>query len=96
MHDKPNGAGHGRAATTAAEDIRDQAAVLRHVLDLYPETLTLDELMREMVGTSPESSEEDGIRRAIRDLAAVGLLHHEGRRVIPTRAALVFHNLHEA
>jgi len=96
MHDKPIGAGRDRAATAAAEDTRDQAAVLRHVLDLHPETLTLDELMREMVGVSPESSEEDGIRRAIRDLAAVGLLHQEGRRVIPTRAALVFHNLHEA
>jgi hypothetical protein len=95
MHDKPIGAVHDRAGTTAAEDTRDQAAVLRHVLDLHPETLTLDELMREMVGTSSESSEEDGIRRAVRDLAAVGLLHHEGRRIIPTRAALVFHDLHE-
>lgn len=95
MHDKPIGAGRDRA-TTAAEDTRDQVAVLRHVLDLHPETLTLDEVMREMVGISPEPSEEDGIRRAVRDLVAVGLLHHEGRRVIPTRAALVFHSLHEA
>jgi hypothetical protein len=96
MHDKPIGAVHDRAGTTAAEDTRDQAAVLRHVLDLHPETLTLDELMREMVGVSPSGSEEDGIGRAVRDLAAVGLLHHEGRRVITTRAALVFHNLYEA
>jgi hypothetical protein len=96
MHDKPIGAGDDRASTTASEDTRDQAAVLRHVLDLYPETLTLDELMREMVGVSPSGCEEDGIRRAVRDLAAVGLLHHEGRRVIPTRAALVFHSLQEA
>jgi hypothetical protein len=97
MHDKPIGAGDDRATTTAAEDTRDQAAVLRHVLDLYPETLTLDELMRELVGVSSSRfSEKDGIRRAVRDLAAVGLLHHEGQRVIPTRAALVFHNLNEA
>jgi hypothetical protein len=96
MHDKPIGAGDDRAATTAAEDTRDQAAVLRHVLDLYPETLTLDELMREMVGVSPSGCEEDGIRRAARDLAAVGLLHHEGRRIFPTRSALVFHGLNEA
>ncbi len=95
MHDKVIGAGHDRA-TTAAEDTRDQAAVLRHILDLHPETLTLDELMPEMVAVSPSGSEEDGIRRAVRDLAAVGLLHHEGRRVIPTRSALVFHSLHEA
>jgi len=96
MHDKPIGAGRDRA-TTAAEDTRDQAAVLRHVLDLHPETLTLDELMREMVGISTSAPvEEDGIKRAVRDLAAVSLLHQERRRVIPTRAALVFHNLNEA
>jgi len=52
--------------------------------------------MREMVGVLPEPSEEDGIKRAVCDLAAVGLLHYEGRRVIPTRAALVFHGLYEA
>jgi hypothetical protein len=53
--------------------------------------------MRELVGVSSSRfSEEDGIRRAVRDLAAVGLLHHEGQRVIPTRAALGFHNLNEA
>ncbi|HEU5106422.1 MAG TPA: hypothetical protein VFU11_11355 [Solirubrobacterales bacterium] len=96
MHDKPIGAGNDRAPTTAAEDTRDQAAVLRHVLDLHPATLTLDELMREMVGVSPSGCGEDGIRRAVRDLAAVGLLHQEGRRVIPTRSALVFHDLNEA
>jgi len=38
MHDKPIGAGDDRAVTTAAEDTRDQAAVLRHALDLHPET----------------------------------------------------------
>ena len=96
MHDKPKGGGHDGAATTAAEDVRDQAAVLRHVLDLHPETLTPDELMREMADVSPGFSEEDGIRRAVRDLAAVGLLHHEGRRVFPTRSALVFQDIYEA
>lgn len=87
MHDKPIDAGGDRAATTAAEDTRDQAAVLRHVLDLHPETLTLDDLMREMVGVSPDSSEEDRIRRAVRDLAAVGLLHQEGRKQCSLRPA---------
>ena len=41
MHDKPSGDVDERA-TTAAEDIKDRARVLREVLDLYPETLTLD------------------------------------------------------
>jgi hypothetical protein len=97
MQDKPSGAGDERATTTAEQDLRDQAAVLRHVLSLYPETLTLNELVREMVGfSSSRSSERDAVQRAVRDLAAVGLLHAEGSRVFPTRAAVTFHNLYEA
>jgi hypothetical protein len=97
MQDKPSGAGDERATTTAEQDLRDQAAVLRHVLSLYPETLTLNELVREMVGfSSSRSSERDAAQRAVRDLAAVGLLHAEGSRVFPTRAAVTFHNLYEA
>ena len=34
MHDKPIGAAH-EGATTAAQDVRDRARVLREVLDLY-------------------------------------------------------------
>ncbi|HET7454511.1 MAG TPA: hypothetical protein VFJ76_03230 [Solirubrobacterales bacterium] len=97
MRIKPSGADDERATTTADEDARDQAAVLRHVLSLYPETLTLDELFREMIGVSSSgSSERDAVERAVRDLAAVGLLHEEGSRVFPTRAAVTFHDLYEA
>jgi hypothetical protein len=64
MQDKPSGAGDERATTTAEQDLRDQAAVLRHVLSLFPETLTLDELVREMIGVSPsQSSERDAVER---------------------------------
>lgn len=97
MRNKPSSGDDERAATTAELDDRDQTAVLRHVLSLYPETLTLDELIREMVGfSSPPSSERDAVERAVRDLAAVGLLHEEGSRVFPTRAATTFHSLYEA
>jgi len=97
MQDKPSAAGDERATTTAEQDLRDQAAVLRHVLSLFPETLTLDELVREMIGiSSSRSSERDAVERAVRDLAAVDLLHAEGSRVFPTRAATTFHSLYEA
>ena len=95
MRNKPSSGDDERAATTADEDVRDQAAVLRHVLSLYPETLTVDELVREMT-TSPQPDERDAVERAVRDLAAVGLLHQEGSRVFPTRAAVAFHDLYEA
>ena len=96
MRNKPSSGDDERAATTADEDARDQAAILRHVLSLFPETLTLDELVREMICfSSAQPAERDAVERAVRDLAAVGLLHEEGGRVFPTRAAVVFRDLCE-
>jgi hypothetical protein len=96
MHDKPRGADSECASTTAEQDLRDQAAVLRHVLSLYPQTLTELELLKEMTGgLSATFEERDRHRRAVRDLARGGLLDIENRRVVPTRAALLFHELAE-
>jgi len=96
MQHKPSGAGDERATTTAEQDLRDQAAVLRHVLSLYPQTLTELELLKEMTGGLEATyAERDGHRRAVRDLAAGGLLNIEGTLVVPTRAAVLFHELVE-
>jgi hypothetical protein len=56
MHDHPKGAGDGPAITTYDEDDREQAAILRQVLELHPATLTMDELVREMTGGGPGTS----------------------------------------
>ena len=92
MQDKPIGAA-GEGATTAAQDIKDRARVLREVLDLYPETQTLDELVRELTIDSVEFEERDRVQRAVRDLIAGGLIHRVGDLVLPTRAAVNFHEL---
>jgi hypothetical protein len=95
MHDKVMGAGEAdeKFVNTAAEDARDRAEVLREVLGLYPETLTLEELIRELTVASTEFSEHDRIQRAVRDLTAGGLLHRNGDLVFPTRAAVNFYAL---
>jgi hypothetical protein len=97
MHDKPSGAGD-ESATTTALDARDQAGVLRHVLFIYPEVLTQEELIREMTGgaSSPVFAERDRIERAVRDLIAGGLLHEDARLILPTRAAVLAHSIYEA
>lgn len=96
MQDKPKGAGHASAATTAQEDCRDQAAVLRQILDLHPEALTLAELTREMTIDSTDHTERDRIERAVRDLIGGGVLHLVGDLVLPTRAAVYCHSILDA
>jgi hypothetical protein len=85
MQDKPSGAGHERATTTADQDDRDQAAVLREVLYIYPEVLTLEELGRELTFASDAFGQRDRIERAVRDLAGVGLLHQVGPQSLRPR-----------
>jgi hypothetical protein len=93
MQDQPRGGGADRAMTTAAEDARDERRVLREVLTYHPGTFTLEELIREMTVCSVEFSDQDAIRRSVRDLAAVGLLHQIGDLVLPTRAAVHYYEL---
>jgi hypothetical protein len=93
MHDQPRGAGDSRAMTTAEEDAREERRVLREVLTIYPESLTLEELTRELTVGSSEYSDKDAIERAVRDLIGCGLLHRLGELVLPTRPAVVFHAL---
>jgi hypothetical protein len=95
MQDKPNGAGDDERATTAAQDLSDQGRVLNEVLSLYPETLTLDELVRELTVDSTEFAEKDRITRAVRDLISGGLIHRVGDLVLPTRAAVLYRTLED-
>jgi hypothetical protein len=96
--ENPMGQGTSKCLTTYEEERREQEAVLRRVLEIYPQTLTLDELIRDLTaGGSKEFGEIDAVQRAVRDLAAAGLLHPLGADEIirPTRAALRYFELTE-
>lgn len=93
MQDKPKGAGEDARATTAAEDARDQSGVLHEVLFIYPEQMTLDELVLAMTMDASGFRERDRIERAVRELIAGGLLHRVGELVLPTRAAVNYYAL---
>jgi Fe2+ or Zn2+ uptake regulation protein len=78
---------------TIAEDLADQRAVLNYVLSEHPETLTLDELTRELAGDSPEFAQRERIERAVDELVGHGLLRRIDALVLPTRAATHFHGI---
>lgn len=93
---KSTDSGCGRFRFNHEEDDAQEAAVLRRVLESHPDAFTKDELFREMTqGGSTAFSEVDANERAVRDLAAAGLLHPPGDEefVRPTRAALRFFEL---
>jgi hypothetical protein len=67
-----------------------EAAVLQQILFAHPSQLSLEELRRELTGDEGDFSERDAAERAVRDLAAAGLLHRSGDLLTPSRAALRF------
>lgn len=79
--------------TNWAEDEGIESAVLSQLLDLHPAQLTPEELLREMSGGRRVFAERDAVERAVRELAAAGLLHKGEDFVTPTRAALRFSEL---
>jgi predicted transcriptional regulator len=78
---------------TWVEDESVESAVLRQLLELHPTRLTMDELSLEISGGRSGFAERDAVERAVRDLAATGLLHRGDEFVAPTRAALRFSEL---
>lgn len=92
----PTGQGTSKCLTTYDEDDREQRAVLRQVLELQPDLLTQDELIRELTGGGSRAfGDVDAVERAVRDLAATGLFHPlgEDEMVRPTRAAIRYFEL---
>ncbi len=76
-----------KAASNAAEDLRDERAVLVHLVETFPQTLRLSDLIREM-GAAESFDERDSIERAVRELVQGGLLFRSSGAVLPSRAAL--------
>lgn len=80
------------AESNAAEDQKDERAILVHVVETYPETLLLSDVIREL-GDADDFPQRDGIERAVRDLVKGGLLFRAECGVLPTRAALKAYEL---
>jgi len=74
-------------AATAAEDLKDERTIFVHVVESFPETLRLSDLIREL-GDPEDFIRRDGIERAVRELVKGGLLFRCEGVVLPTRTAL--------
>lgn len=68
----------------SAEDRKDERAVLGHIVETYPVTLRLSDLIRELAA-SEDFADQDRIERAVNSLVAVGLLFKMEGAVLPTR-----------
>lgn len=77
----------------AAEDAAVESAILEQLLALHPTQITFEELLREVAAEPEDFTERDAVERAVRDLAAAGLLHRTNDFVLPSRAALRFDEL---
>ncbi len=67
--------------------------MLRQLLAIHPVQVTFGELLREVADEPTDFAQRDAVERAVRDLAAVGLLHRNEDFVLPSRAALRFDEL---
>jgi hypothetical protein len=76
-----------KAASPAAEDLKEERAIFVHLIETFPQTLRLSDLIRE-VGGSEDFTNRDPIERAVRELMRGGLLFRCSGAVLPTRAAL--------
>jgi len=81
MHDQ------SKAASNAAEDLTNERAVFAHIIDTFPATLRLSDVMQEM-GGSENFAKRDSVERAVRELVRGGLLFRCESVVLPTRPAL--------
>jgi len=67
--------------------MRDERAIFVHVVETFPETLRLSDLIRDL--SDPEDfGERDRIEEAVRELIRGGLLFRGSGAVLPTRSAL--------
>jgi hypothetical protein len=89
MHDQR------KAVDIATQDLRDEQAVLMHVVETHPDTLRLSDLNREL-GDPEGSADRDRIERAVRDLIRVGLLFRCEGVVLPTRQTIRAYELFNA
>jgi hypothetical protein len=81
------------SANYAGDDLQDQALVLDRLLFHWPTHLQEADLQRELALGEDDFDRRDRVDRAVVSLHWAGLALRSGPVVIPTRAALHYHQL---
>jgi hypothetical protein len=81
---------------TRDTDEQTQVAIITHALHVFPEPLTTEEVILDITAGSEEFGEVDGARNALRSLLRDGLLRQNGKLILPVRAVVRYHELHDA
>ena len=89
MHGKPSRT-TVPASADHAQDVREQAIVLTHVLALAPDRQTILALARTLDAEPGDFKRPGAVERAVRDLTCIGLLEISSGQVHPTPAACRF------
>ncbi len=70
------------------EELERERCLFHEVLELFPITLTVEELVRTQLPNSSDACKAELWQRAIRELRAHGLLRLDDEAVVPTMAAI--------
>jgi hypothetical protein len=71
-----------------------ERTILEEVIELYPERLTIKELVLRIATDPSKFHEVDAIRRGVRELRRAGLIRYGNDEVMePTHAAVTAHDL---
>jgi hypothetical protein len=77
------------------EELGRERCLFHEVLELFPITLTVEELIRTQLPDSSDAGETEPWQRALRELRAHGLLRLDDQAVVPTMAAVRAYELFE-
>jgi hypothetical protein len=80
-------------SSPASQDRSTESAVLGLLLTEHPIQLTMPELALVLHCDIDLFEPKDAAERAVRELVGAGLIHRQGKFLVPTRAALYFDSL---
>ena len=78
----------GEHRSIGEEEVERESSLLLQILELFPVTLTIEELVQTRLPDPSDASTIEGWKRAVRELRAHGLVRLDDKTIVPTLAAV--------